>query len=53
MKIPDPERIDEENPEWTDENFAHAVSFSALPADLQQLFSSEKRIVPDAEMVDK
>ena len=24
MKKPDPELIDEENPEWTDEDFAHA-----------------------------
>lgn len=49
MKAPDPELIDDENPEWTDEDFARAVPFSALPAELQQLLSSEKRIVPDAE----
>jgi hypothetical protein len=35
--------------EWTDEDFARAVPFSALPAELQQLLSSEKRVVPDAE----
>ena len=43
--------IDDENPEWTDEDFARAVPFSALPAELQQLLSSEKRVVPDAETV--
>ena len=31
--------------EWTDENFAQTVPFSALPADLQALLSSEDRIV--------
>jgi hypothetical protein len=41
--------IDDENPEWTGEDFAHALPFSALPADLQQLLSSEKQVVPDAE----
>jgi len=35
--------------EWTDEDFARAVPFSALPAVLQRLLSSEKRVVPDAE----
>ena len=49
MKIPNPELIDNENPEWTDEDFARALPFSALPAELQQLLSSEKHIVPDAE----
>jgi hypothetical protein len=51
MKAPEPEMIDDENPEWTDEDFARAVPFSALPAELQQLLSSEKRVVPDAETV--
>ena len=40
MKAPEPEMIDDENPEWTDEDFARAVPFSALPAELQQLLSS-------------
>jgi hypothetical protein len=35
--------------EWTDEDFARAVPFSALPVELQQLLSSEKHVVPDAE----
>ena len=51
MKAPEPEMIDDENPEWTDEDFARAGPFSALPAELQQLLSSEKRVVPDAETV--
>jgi hypothetical protein len=53
MNIPNPELIDDENPEWTDEDFARAVPFSALPVELQQLLSSEKRVVPDAEMAAK
>jgi len=53
MKAPEPEMIDDENPEWTDEDFARAVPFSALPVELQQLLSSEKRVVPDAEMAAK
>jgi len=53
MRYPNPELIGDENLEWTDEDFARAVSFSALPAELQQLLASEKRLVPDAEMVAK
>jgi uncharacterized protein (DUF4415 family) len=30
-----PELIDDENPEWTDEDFAHAVPLAALPEALQ------------------
>jgi hypothetical protein len=40
--------IDEENPEWTDEMFAKAVPFSALPAELQALLLEEKHVAPDA-----
>jgi len=39
--------------ELTESDFERFVPFSALPADLQQLLSSEKRIVPDLEMVVK
>jgi hypothetical protein len=53
MKAPEPELIDDENPEWTEEDFARAIPFSALPTELQQLLSSEKRIVPDAELATK
>jgi hypothetical protein len=41
--------IDDENPEWTDEDFAKAVHFSALPAELQALLSSPKKLSPDAD----
>ena len=47
--VPDPELIDDENPEWTDEMFARAVPFSGLPQELQTLLSGEKHIKPDAE----
>jgi hypothetical protein len=46
---PDPELIDEENPEWTDEMFARSVPFSGLPQELQKLLSEEKHVVPDVE----
>lgn len=50
MPIPDPELIDDDNPEWTAEDFARAVPFSALPADLQALLSDPHRVVvPEAE----
>jgi len=35
--------IDRDNPEWTEKNFARAVRFSGLPADLQRTLSSRKR----------
>ena len=34
-KRPNPELIDHENPEWTDEMFAKATPFSGLPKSLQ------------------
>jgi hypothetical protein len=34
--------IDDENPEWTEEDFAKAVPFSGLPVELQNLLSSPK-----------
>ena len=34
-KKPNPELIDEENPEWTDEMFKQSVRFSGLPGSLQ------------------
>ena len=49
MKRPDPELIDDQNPEWTEVDFAKALPFSALPAELQDLLSSPKHIKPDAE----
>ncbi|MGH9343887.1 MAG: hypothetical protein ACRD19_09020 [Terriglobia bacterium] len=35
--------------ELTNEDFAQAVPFSALPAELQQVLLSEKKIVPEVE----
>lgn len=34
-KRPNPELIDDENPEWTKEDFKRAVPFSGLPESLQ------------------
>ena len=34
-KKPNPELIDEENPEWTDEMVKQSVRFSGLPDSLQ------------------
>jgi uncharacterized protein (DUF4415 family) len=39
-----PELIDDENPEWTDENFKNAVPFSELPKSLQTLLSGKPEI---------
>jgi hypothetical protein len=49
MKRPNPELIEQENPAWTEEDFAKAVPFTALPAELQEIHSSEKRVTPDGE----
>lgn len=37
--------------ELTESDLERFVPFSALPAELQQLLSSEKRLVPDAETI--
>jgi hypothetical protein len=43
------ERPDDENPEWTDDDFARAVPFSALAAELKAILSDPvRKIVPDA-----
>jgi uncharacterized protein (DUF4415 family) len=42
-----PELIDDDNPEWTDEDFARAVPFSGLPESLQAKL--RKRGRPPAE----
>lgn len=36
-------RPDRENPEWTREDFAHAMTFDQLPSRLRQKLSSRKR----------
>jgi hypothetical protein len=51
MKRPNPELIDDENPEWTEEDFAKAVPFSGLPAELKTCSphpsASGKRRIPN------
>jgi hypothetical protein len=49
MKRPNPELIDDENAEWTEEDFAKAVPFSGLSAELQNLLSSHKREREEAD----
>jgi hypothetical protein len=53
MKKPNPELIDDENPEWTEEDFAKSVPFSGLPIELQKLISSEKQVKPGADSTSK
>lgn len=40
---PNPELIDDDNPEWTEADFKRAVPFSVLPEPLQATLSSLKR----------
>ena len=40
---PDPELIDEENPEWTEEMFTSAMSFEQLPGSLQAKLRGPQR----------
>jgi len=49
MQRPNPEMIDEQNPEWTGEDFAKAILFHALPAELQALLSEPKHATSDSE----
>jgi hypothetical protein len=44
MKKPNPELIDDENPEWTEEDFAKAVPFTRLPVELQKQLSTLKQV---------
>ncbi len=49
LEVPNPELIDEENPEWTDEMFASGVPLSRLSKELQELLAQPKTIRPDAD----
>jgi hypothetical protein len=49
MRKPDPELLDDENPEWTADDFARAVSFSALPTELQAALSTPPVVRPEAD----
>jgi uncharacterized protein (DUF4415 family) len=42
---PDPERTDDENPEWTDADFARAVPFARLPPLLRETLASMPHVV--------
>ena len=46
---PNPELIDDENPEWTDEDFKKAVAFSALPESLQATLLGLKKLRKPAQ----
>lgn len=46
QKRPNPELIDDENPEWTKEDFARAVPLSKLPQDLRKKLSSLRKRGP-------
>jgi uncharacterized protein (DUF4415 family) len=40
---PNPELVDDENPEWTDADFARAVPFSRLPPELRETLASARQ----------
>ena len=42
-KRPNPELIDEDNPEWTKEDFARAKPFDKLPASLRTKLAARSR----------
>jgi uncharacterized protein (DUF4415 family) len=42
-KLPDPEKIDADNPEWSKEDFQRSMPLSALPKAMQKAISSRKR----------
>lgn len=48
-KRPNSELIDDENPEWTKEDFARAIPFSALPEELRKKLSSLRGRGPQKE----
>ena len=49
-KPPNPERVDDENPEWTDDDFKRAVPFSGLPEPLQAKLAAIQRGRPKADV---
>jgi uncharacterized protein (DUF4415 family) len=40
---PNPELVDDENPEWTDADFARAVPFAHLPPELRETLASARQ----------
>lgn len=51
---PNPELVDEENPEWTDADFRRAVPFSRLPLAMQQKLGGDERqrVAPTGAVVE-
>lgn len=45
-KLPNPELLDDDNPEWTQKDFDRAVPFSQLPKSLQEKLRSLKKRGP-------
>ena len=41
-RYPDPEFIDEENPEWTEESSRRSMAFSELPSSIQENLKSTR-----------
>ncbi len=50
-KKPNPELIDNENPEWTDEMFKQSVRLDALPASLQAKLRGRPKAIVTKEPV--
>ena len=51
MKKPsNPKRADDQNPEWTDDDFKRAVPFSGLPKPLQARLAAIQRGRPKSEV---
>lgn len=43
MRKPDPEMIDDENPEWTEEDFRSAMTFDELQAEVKRRFRGSQK----------
>ena len=50
-KKPNPELVDDENPEWTDEMFKQSVRLDALPATLQAKLRGRPKAIVTKEAV--
>lgn len=50
-KTPNPELVDDENPEWTDEMFKQSVRLDALPASLQTKLRGRPKAIVTKEAV--
>lgn len=50
-KKPNPELVDDENPEWTDEMFKQSVRLDALPASLQTKLRGRPKAIVTKEAV--